>query len=154
MHNVQQKLRSSTTSERSWQQSTAAKTNPAVPFPHCEADPYVDVAVSQELWFTVKQAWLLNSPVPPSRDDTHMYACSFLLLHEVICKVCKTVTISVILREVPSLCDILKCTQHISMISHSMNKSKEWKCCSSPRIPGRIHLETTLQLCYVWALLF
>lgn len=124
MHSGQQKLRSSATSERSCQQSIAAKTNPAFPFPHCEDDPYVVVAVSQELWFTVKQARLLNSPVTPSRDDTHAHAHSFLLLHEVICKVCKTGTICVILREVPFLCDILKRTQHIYMISHSVIKGR------------------------------
>jgi len=51
MDNMQQKLRSSATSERLTAicRSPVAKTNPALPFPDCEADPYVVVAVSQEL---------------------------------------------------------------------------------------------------------
>lgn len=49
MHSVQQKLSHFREELTAIYRSPAAKTNPAVPFPHCEADLYVVVAVSQEL---------------------------------------------------------------------------------------------------------
>lgn len=148
MRHAQQKPRSSATSERltAIYRSHVEMTNPALPFPDCEADPCVVVAVSQELWFMVKQVWLLSSPVPSSRNDTHIHAYSFFLLHTVISKLVKVIIcICVRFREVPFLCDILKHSQHIHRISYSANHSKEWKCSSSPRALGRISLETTLQ---------
>lgn len=160
MHSVQQKLRSSATSERSWQQSTGLLLQRLILLSRF----HIVRLTCMLLWQWVRSydsqwnkhdCWTYQS-LPAEMTHIHRLIL-FLLLHEVICKVCKTGTICVILREVPFLCDILKHTQHIYMISHSSNKSEEWKCCSSPRTLGRILLEATLQckwFCYVWPLLF
>lgn len=77
---------------------------------------------------------IAKSPVLPSRDDTHTHTHSFLLLHEVICKVCKTGTICVILRDDPFLCDILKHTQHFYVFHIQWIKARSESAAAAPEL--------------------